>query len=103
MPLTPVRGSRWLYEGSCPSSAEAHRQEAAAWIACDASAAAIAQEARQLLRSVIASLDAMTTKHGGPPERWAWGPGRSFPDVFAADNATREHRRLNEKAARLRS
>lgn len=97
-----VRGGRWLHAGGRPSSTEAHRQEAAAWVACGANVAAIDREVHEQLRGVVASLHAMTTKHGGPPEGWTWGPGRTFPDVFAADEATREHQRLSERAAVLR-
>ncbi len=49
---------------------------------------------------MIASLYTMTTKHGGPPERWGWGPGGSFRT--SSWRTRREHRQLTEQAARLR-
>ena len=39
---------------------------------------------------------------GARQERVDQGPGQSFPDIFAADEAMREHRQLIEQLARLR-
>jgi len=54
--------------------------------------------------AATAALTELEEKHGGPdPKRWRWGPGLPLADVFAADEAAREHTELSDRAEALRS
>jgi len=93
-------GCVWLHDGGDWSTAEALIQEAKAWVACGATAAAVVEDAREQLRSAANSLERLARAHGpGSPRSWKWGHGTSLPDVFAADDAAREHRLITERVA----
>ena len=99
-----VRGGPWCRSDAArPEDQDALAQEHRAWVHLGASSRLPNQEdhAAALTDSLkrIAHLEA---KHGGAdPASWRWGEDTPCADVFAADDAKREHEGLKAKVSAL--
>ena len=94
-----VRGGTWCWRGGTADNHEALMQEHRAWAHLGATPRDLSHDLADALRS----LAALEQKHGGAdPANWRWGEGTPCADVFAADEAKREHEDLSAKVAALR-
>ncbi len=94
-----ARGGTWCWRGGTADNYEALMQEHRAWAHLGATPRDLSHD----LADALKSLAALEQKHGGAdPAKWRWGEGTPCADVFAADEAKREHEDLSAKAAALR-
>lgn len=94
-----VRGGAWYWRGGTTNRYEALMQEHRAWEHLGAAP----RDLSHYLRDALRSLATLEQKHGGAdPAKWRWGEGESCADVFAADEAKREHENLSTRVAAFR-
>ena len=95
---TEVRGGTWCWRGGHADNYEALMQEHRAWAHLGATPRDLSHDLAEALRSI----ELLEQKHGGAdPAQWRWGEGAACADVFAADEAKREHESLKAKVAAL--
>ena len=99
-----VRGGPWCWgDAARPEDQDALAQEHRAWVHLGATPRDINQEDHTAtLTDSLKRIAHLEAKHGGAdPASWRWGEGTPCADVFAADDAKREHEGLKAKVSAL--
>ena len=94
-----VRGGIWYWHDGDADDYQTLIQEHRAWVHIGATPRDMSND----IADVLQAIDHMEQKHGGPdPTKWHWGVCTPCADVFAADEAKREHESLKIKVMMLR-